>query len=90
MNLQSAKFFLEEKPAVVICAAAKVGGIKANNDYPVQFSSITCESRTMSSTGLTIVAVRSFSFSAAPAFTEIRAATDSRISFAKRAARADQ
>jgi GDP-L-fucose synthase len=30
-------FFLEEKPAVVICAAAKVGGIKANNDYPVQF-----------------------------------------------------
>jgi GDP-L-fucose synthase len=32
-----AKFFLEEKPAVVICAAAKVGGIKANNDYPVQF-----------------------------------------------------
>src|SRR5262245_39956672 len=32
-----AKFFLEEKPAVVICAAAKVGGIKANNDHPVQF-----------------------------------------------------
>jgi GDP-L-fucose synthase len=32
-----AQFFLEEKPAVVICAAAKVGGIKANNDYPVQF-----------------------------------------------------
>ena len=32
-----AKFFLEEKPTVVICAAAKVGGIKANNDYPVQF-----------------------------------------------------
>jgi GDP-L-fucose synthase len=30
-------FFLTEKPAVVICAAAKVGGIKANNDYPVQF-----------------------------------------------------
>jgi GDP-L-fucose synthase len=32
-----AQFFLEEKPAVVICAAAKVGGIKANNDHPVQF-----------------------------------------------------
>jgi GDP-L-fucose synthase len=32
-----AKLFLEEKPTVVICAAAKVGGIKANNDYPVQF-----------------------------------------------------
>jgi GDP-L-fucose synthase len=32
-----AKFFLQEKPTVVICAAAKVGGIKANNDYPVQF-----------------------------------------------------
>jgi GDP-L-fucose synthase len=32
-----AKFFLKEKPTVVICAAAKVGGIQANNDYPVQF-----------------------------------------------------
>src|SRR5213593_4091040 len=32
-----AQFFLKEKPTVVICAAAKVGGIKANNDYPVQF-----------------------------------------------------
>jgi GDP-L-fucose synthase len=31
------KFFAEEKPAVVICAAAKVGGIKANDDYPVEF-----------------------------------------------------
>jgi GDP-L-fucose synthase len=32
-----AKFFGEEKPAIVILAAAKVGGIKANNDYPVEF-----------------------------------------------------
>ena len=32
-----AKFFAEEKPAIVILAAAKVGGIKANNDYPVEF-----------------------------------------------------
>ena len=32
-----AKFFADEKPAVVILAAAKVGGIKANNDYPVEF-----------------------------------------------------
>jgi GDP-L-fucose synthase len=31
------KFFLEEAPAVVILAAAKVGGIKANNDSPVEF-----------------------------------------------------
>src|SRR5947207_9432863 len=31
------KFFEEEKPAIVILAAAKVGGIKANNDFPVQF-----------------------------------------------------
>ena len=31
------KFFLEERPAIVIVAAAKVGGIKANNDYPVEF-----------------------------------------------------
>jgi GDP-L-fucose synthase len=32
-----AKFFADEKPAVVILAAAKVGGIKGNNDYPVEF-----------------------------------------------------
>jgi len=32
-----AKFFAEEKPAVVILAAAKVGGIKANNDFPAEF-----------------------------------------------------
>jgi GDP-L-fucose synthase len=31
------KFFAQEKPAIVILAAAKVGGIKANNDYPVEF-----------------------------------------------------
>ena len=31
------EFFLKEKPAIVIVAAAKVGGIQANNDYPVQF-----------------------------------------------------
>jgi GDP-L-fucose synthase len=30
-------FFSSEKPAVVILAAAKVGGIKANNDLPVEF-----------------------------------------------------
>jgi GDP-L-fucose synthase len=32
-----AKFFAEQRPAVVILAAAKVGGIKANNDFPVEF-----------------------------------------------------
>src|SRR6266513_3704182 len=32
-----AKFFAEERPGVVVVAAAKVGGIKANNDYPVEF-----------------------------------------------------
>jgi GDP-L-fucose synthase len=31
------KFFEKEKPAIVIFAAAKVGGIKANNDKPVEF-----------------------------------------------------
>ena len=31
------KFFAHERPAVVIFAAAKVGGIKANNDFPVEF-----------------------------------------------------
>src|SRR5713101_98832 len=30
-------FFAKEKPTVVIFAAAKVGGIKANNDLPVEF-----------------------------------------------------
>src|SRR5712671_4729667 len=31
------RFFSEERPVIVILAAAKVGGIKANNDYPVEF-----------------------------------------------------
>ncbi len=31
------KFLAAEKPAVVVLAAAKVGGIKANNDAPVEF-----------------------------------------------------
>src|SRR5213593_1140960 len=31
------KFFAGEKPVIVIVAAARVGGIKANNDYPVEF-----------------------------------------------------
>jgi GDP-L-fucose synthase len=36
-ELAVAKFFAEEKPTIVILAAAKVGGIKANNDAPVEF-----------------------------------------------------
>jgi len=32
-----AKFFEQERPHIVLVAAAKVGGIKANNDYPVEF-----------------------------------------------------
>ena len=31
------EFFAREKPAIVVVAAAKVGGIKANNDRPVEF-----------------------------------------------------
>ena len=31
------RFFAAEKPAGVVLAAAKVGGIKANNDLPVEF-----------------------------------------------------
>jgi GDP-L-fucose synthase len=31
------RFFAEEKPDIVIFAAARVGGIKANNDLPVEF-----------------------------------------------------
>jgi GDP-L-fucose synthase len=30
-------FFAEQRPQVVVLAAAKVGGIKANNDFPVEF-----------------------------------------------------
>jgi GDP-L-fucose synthase len=30
-------FFAEEKPALVVLAAARAGGIKANNDLPVEF-----------------------------------------------------
>ncbi|MEP6686439.1 MAG: GDP-L-fucose synthase, partial [Verrucomicrobiota bacterium] len=32
-----AAFFSEERPAIVLFAAARVGGIKANNDLPVEF-----------------------------------------------------
>lgn len=32
-----ARFFAAEKPALVVFAAAKVGGIKANSDLPVEF-----------------------------------------------------
>jgi GDP-L-fucose synthase len=32
-----ARFLSEQKPAVVVLAAAKVGGIKANNELPVEF-----------------------------------------------------
>ncbi|MHA3775323.1 GDP-L-fucose synthase family protein [Verrucomicrobiota bacterium sgz303538] len=31
------QFFADVRPAIVAVAAAKVGGIKANNDYPVEF-----------------------------------------------------
>jgi GDP-L-fucose synthase len=31
------EFFVREKPTVVVMAAARVGGIKANNDEPVEF-----------------------------------------------------
>jgi len=32
-----ARFFEDESPDIVVIAAAKVGGIKANNEYPVEF-----------------------------------------------------
>jgi GDP-L-fucose synthase len=31
------RFFEKERPQLVVLAAAKVGGIKANNDFPVEF-----------------------------------------------------
>jgi GDP-L-fucose synthase len=30
-------FFKEQRPQLVVVAAARVGGIKANNDFPVEF-----------------------------------------------------
>lgn len=36
-QIQVKKFFLTEKPDIVIDAAARVGGILANNDFPYQF-----------------------------------------------------
>ena len=36
-QLEVQNFFKEEQPEVVIAAAARVGGILANNDYPYQF-----------------------------------------------------
>src|SRR4030042_3620176 len=33
----TAQFFSSEKPEYVFLAAAKVGGIKANNDFPADF-----------------------------------------------------
>ncbi len=32
-----ARFFEKERPQLVVVASARVGGIKANNDYPVEF-----------------------------------------------------
>ena len=38
LDQKSTKHFLKkEKPDIVICAAAKVGGIYANQTYPAQF-----------------------------------------------------
>src|SRR4051794_18457940 len=34
---QVRRFFETERPQIVVLAAAKVGGIKANNDFPVEF-----------------------------------------------------
>ena len=38
---QVEKFFKKSKPDVVLIAAAKVGGIKANMKFPVEF--VTCD-----------------------------------------------
>lgn len=38
-TLKTKNFILDLRPTIVICAAAKVGGIGANNSYPVQFLS---------------------------------------------------
>jgi len=62
-----AEFFRKEKPAVVIFAAAKVGGIKANNDFPVEF--LLDNLRTTSFAPPTKLARASFCFLAALAFT---------------------
>jgi GDP-L-fucose synthase len=40
-----ARFFAAEKPDLIILAAAKVGGIKANNDFPVEARAFIRSSR---------------------------------------------
>ncbi len=39
------KFFADHRPEYVLLAAAKVGGILANDSYPADFSGITSPSR---------------------------------------------
>jgi NAD dependent epimerase/dehydratase family len=63
------KFFLGEKPAVVIFAAAKVGGIKATMIFRSNFCSKIYGFRTTSSPRLTELACVNFFFLAALAFT---------------------
>ena len=41
------KWFAEPKPSVVVLAAAKVGGIQANNSYPADFLLETSRSKPM-------------------------------------------
>ena len=40
-------FFISEKPEYVILAAAKVGGIQANNSYPAEFIHLNLQIQTV-------------------------------------------
>lgn len=57
------KFFNEEKPEYVFLAAAKVGGIHANNTYPAQFiyENLMIESNIIHKLFLLIILLCSFS-----------------------------
>jgi NAD(P)-dependent dehydrogenase (short-subunit alcohol dehydrogenase family) len=63
------KFFAEERPEYVFLAAARAGGILANDTYRAISSATTCSSRRTSSTRRTEAALRSSSFSARRAST---------------------
>lgn len=56
------KFFESEQPKYVVLAAAKVGGIKANNDFPVDFLSENLQIQTNVMDAAVSVGVEKFLF----------------------------
>jgi nucleoside-diphosphate-sugar epimerase len=61
------RFFADERPEYVLLAAAKVGGIAANDTYPADFIRVISRSRRTLSTLAIATASASFCFSGRPA-----------------------